>query len=404
MTIEPRGGVPAPTGPIVLVGVAGVGPTPLTRPRLLHNGRSLRRRSPLSPLFFAVSAGPARRAPAVRAARAGARRRGEPRAGGPPRPSGRPRSRCVRRTGASFFVLELSWSAAEPAPRKYNLAEITRTARLLRQSGATLHLDLPLVTETARDVPADLSQIAVRRSEAVAAARQAPRRADAGAARRPDAVARRGRRHVFRGASPRSCGPSGACSTAPCSFSRRRRRAFSSGSRRPRREKAPRPRSPPPCTPEARFSSICTLPSSTALPSSSATRALWRRTGRSSSRARAGGRSRFPDVSYSSSPENGSSPGAAGGVRPPLSDAFWRRRTAARCCLRAGWRCAIARRSPCPARGGRDGPRAAPPRVSRQLRPPGPGRHAQAGLARMGTGFRGCEKMRQRGDAMCVKP
>jgi hypothetical protein len=66
----------------------------------------------------------------------------------------------VRRTGASFFVLELSWSAAEPSPRRYSLEEITRTARLLRQSGATLHLDLPLVTETARDVPADLARIA----------------------------------------------------------------------------------------------------------------------------------------------------------------------------------------------------------------------------------------------------
>jgi len=66
----------------------------------------------------------------------------------------------VRRTGASFFALTVSWSAAEPAPGKYNLAEITRTARLLRQSGATLHLDLPLVTETARDVPADLAGVA----------------------------------------------------------------------------------------------------------------------------------------------------------------------------------------------------------------------------------------------------
>jgi hypothetical protein len=67
---------------------------------------------------------------------------------------------AVRRTGASFFALELSWSAAEPAPRQYRLEEITRTARLLRQSGAVLHLDLPLVVETARDVPADLSAVA----------------------------------------------------------------------------------------------------------------------------------------------------------------------------------------------------------------------------------------------------
>ncbi len=66
----------------------------------------------------------------------------------------------VRRTGASFFALTLSWAAAEPSPRKYDVAEITRTARLLRQSGATLHLDLPLVTEAARDVPADLEGVA----------------------------------------------------------------------------------------------------------------------------------------------------------------------------------------------------------------------------------------------------
>jgi len=66
----------------------------------------------------------------------------------------------VRRTGANFFALELSWSAAEPAPRRYRVEEITRTARLLRQSGAVLHLDLPLVRETSRDVPADLAQTA----------------------------------------------------------------------------------------------------------------------------------------------------------------------------------------------------------------------------------------------------
>jgi hypothetical protein len=66
----------------------------------------------------------------------------------------------VRRTGASFFALTLSWSAAEPSPGRYDLADITRTARLLRQSGATLHLDLPLVTEAARDVPKDLEAVA----------------------------------------------------------------------------------------------------------------------------------------------------------------------------------------------------------------------------------------------------
>lgn len=67
---------------------------------------------------------------------------------------------AVRRTGATLFALELSWSAAEPSPRVYRVGELTRTARLLRQSGAVLHLDLPLVTETRRDVPADLSDVA----------------------------------------------------------------------------------------------------------------------------------------------------------------------------------------------------------------------------------------------------
>jgi hypothetical protein len=66
----------------------------------------------------------------------------------------------VRRTGATFFALELSWSAAEPRPREYRLDEVTRAARLLRQSGATLHLSIPLVTESARDVPGDLTDTA----------------------------------------------------------------------------------------------------------------------------------------------------------------------------------------------------------------------------------------------------
>jgi hypothetical protein len=65
----------------------------------------------------------------------------------------------VRRTGASFFELTLSWSQAEPSPRKYVLDDLVRTARLLRQSGATLQLEIPLVTESARDVPADLAGV-----------------------------------------------------------------------------------------------------------------------------------------------------------------------------------------------------------------------------------------------------
>jgi hypothetical protein len=66
----------------------------------------------------------------------------------------------VRRTGATFFALEVSWSAVEPKPHEYRLEDITRSARLLRQSGATLHLTIPLVTESARDVPSDLAETA----------------------------------------------------------------------------------------------------------------------------------------------------------------------------------------------------------------------------------------------------
>lgn len=66
----------------------------------------------------------------------------------------------VRRSGANVFGLTASWSAGEPSPGKYRLAEITRTARLLRQSGATVHIDVPLVSSRAKDVPADLHGIA----------------------------------------------------------------------------------------------------------------------------------------------------------------------------------------------------------------------------------------------------
>ncbi len=66
----------------------------------------------------------------------------------------------VRRTGVSVFGLALSWSAVEPGPGQYRLGDVTRAARLLRQSGATLHLDLPLVAGRVKDVPADLRALA----------------------------------------------------------------------------------------------------------------------------------------------------------------------------------------------------------------------------------------------------
>lgn len=69
------------------------------------------------------------------------------------------RTRAVeeaRRSGVTLFGLAASWSGGEPSPGRYRVEELTRTARLLRQSGAVLHLDLALVTASARDVPEDL--------------------------------------------------------------------------------------------------------------------------------------------------------------------------------------------------------------------------------------------------------
>src|SRR5450759_2473117 len=66
----------------------------------------------------------------------------------------------IRGTGVNFFALAISWSEAEPAPGKYRVAEVTRAARILRQSGETVHLDLPLVAGRIRDVPKDLAAMA----------------------------------------------------------------------------------------------------------------------------------------------------------------------------------------------------------------------------------------------------
>jgi hypothetical protein len=66
----------------------------------------------------------------------------------------------VRRAGVSVFALEVSWPAAEPTPRHYDVASVTRAARLLRQSGAVLHLDLPLVNARGRVVPSELASVA----------------------------------------------------------------------------------------------------------------------------------------------------------------------------------------------------------------------------------------------------
>ena len=65
----------------------------------------------------------------------------------------------VRATGVSVFALAISWPAAEPRPRKYDVAGVVQAARMLRQSGATLHLDLPLVDGRGRQLPADLAAL-----------------------------------------------------------------------------------------------------------------------------------------------------------------------------------------------------------------------------------------------------
>jgi hypothetical protein len=65
----------------------------------------------------------------------------------------------VRRAGVSVFAFELSWRDAETQPGRYDVERVTRSARLLRQSGAVLHLDLPLVNGRMRVVPWDLSAL-----------------------------------------------------------------------------------------------------------------------------------------------------------------------------------------------------------------------------------------------------
>ena len=108
-------------------------------------------------LFLLLAAAPVRPTPPVPSPAVGVVVNVEPSASPAARQSA---LEMVRRTGAHFFALELSWSAAEPLPRRYRVEDLTRTARILRQSGAILHLDIPLVDETRRDVPADLADVA----------------------------------------------------------------------------------------------------------------------------------------------------------------------------------------------------------------------------------------------------
>jgi hypothetical protein len=65
----------------------------------------------------------------------------------------------IRATGVNVFALSLSWPVMEPQTGKYDLGEVVRSARLLRQSGASVHLDLPIVASRRRDVPGDLETL-----------------------------------------------------------------------------------------------------------------------------------------------------------------------------------------------------------------------------------------------------
>ena len=66
----------------------------------------------------------------------------------------------VRAAGISVFAFEVSWPRAESRPGRYDVGAVTRAARLLRQSGAVLHLDIPLVNGRERLTPSALSSLA----------------------------------------------------------------------------------------------------------------------------------------------------------------------------------------------------------------------------------------------------
>jgi len=66
----------------------------------------------------------------------------------------------VRASGVSLFSVTVSWGECETAPGRYRLDPVLSSVRLLRQSGATVHLDIPLVFGRTRDVPKDLAATA----------------------------------------------------------------------------------------------------------------------------------------------------------------------------------------------------------------------------------------------------
>ncbi len=66
----------------------------------------------------------------------------------------------LRESGAAVFGVEVSWPEAEPSPGQYRIEDAVRAARIFRQSGAIVHLDIPLVSGREKLVPADLAGLA----------------------------------------------------------------------------------------------------------------------------------------------------------------------------------------------------------------------------------------------------
>ena len=205
VTVEPRGGVPAPTGPVVLVGRARVERRSSASFRAPPRSCSRRRRRPSAEprlrLRFRRSASPST-SPASASGRASARRRVETRA---------PHRSDLLRADAVLV------GGRARRPHRYALEELARTARLLRQSGR----DAPARPSARHGDRARRSgrsrRRRVRRPEAVAAPRPAARRARPGAPRLPDALARRGRGRLLRRAARGAATPTGGSSTARCS-------------------------------------------------------------------------------------------------------------------------------------------------------------------------------------------
>ena len=191
-----------------------------------------------------------------------------------------------------------------------------------RQSGALLHLDLPLVVGRARDVPADLDGVAFDDSRLSLRLGRLLDALEPALARRRDALARlRGGRLLRRQA--------GRAARLPASLRRRGELSREEGSEaRGRRDdatrppRAPRPRSRRRSTSGARSSSTSTRRSSRAGRTGSASPDAIEKDWKAAAVRVAGERLiAFPEVSYSSSAENGSTPEQAGRLRAAHAEA-----------------------------------------------------------------------------------